>query len=239
MNSLNISLLSSESSEILGYIIDSLLKYKIPIHSVIMDSKKSHPRNISIWNERTRGQLPILPKSHFEKANIPFFFVKNHSSKITIDFVKKNKIDVLINAGTPRILNGDILSAPTFGVLNCHPGILPDFRGCTCVEWAIYLDEAVGNTIHIMSKDIDEGPIILQESISFKKTDKYHDIRVKVYNHGFDLLAKSVKKIVENPKVAYTQLDYVKKGRYFKVINDEKMVEVIEKISKGSYAFQF
>lgn len=53
--------------------------------------------------------------------------------------------------------------------MNCHPGLLPKFRECTCVEWAVYLDEEVGNTVHFMNEKIDEGPIIVQEALHFKK----------------------------------------------------------------------
>ena len=77
------------------------------------------------------------------------FFNKAYSDSEGVDKFYQ-KIDLLVNAGTPRILKSNLLKAPSIGVINCHPGILPDFRGCTCVEWAIYLDQPIGNTVHLI-----------------------------------------------------------------------------------------
>ena len=74
-----------------------------------------------------------------ETKNILSFDVENHNNEETKNFIKQNKIDFLVNAGTPRILNNELINASSLGVLNCHPGLLPDFKGCCCVEWSIYL----------------------------------------------------------------------------------------------------
>ena len=58
---------------------------------------------------------------------VPFFFIKNHNSLENIELINKRGIDLLINCGTPRILKATVLKAPKIGVLNCHPGILPDY----------------------------------------------------------------------------------------------------------------
>ena len=166
---------------------------------------------------------------------IPCYHFKNHSSTLTAEFVKDNEISILVNAGTPRILKPNLIKAPSIGVINCHPGILPYFRGCTSVEWAIYFDKPVGNTVHLMSEKIDEGPILSKEIINFSKSDSYSDIRVKVYRHGFDLLARSIKNFIQNP---YLNNNYKKNGDYYKVIDDDKMNKVIEKINSGRYKYQ-
>ena len=238
MRQLKIALLSTATDEVLGYIIEELFDYKIPVHSIIMDSTVSDSRDKFIWNERTQGQLPLIPVSRFENYRIPFYFVSNHTSTATAQFVEDSNIDLLINATTPRILKANILSAPKIGVVNSHPGLFPNFRGCTCVEWAIYLDEKVGNTVHLMSEKIDEGPVLIQESLLFKKSDQYHDVRTKVYRHSFELMARGIKKIVDNPLHDFKNAEYVKNGRYFKVIDDDKMNVVLNKINSGNYLYQ-
>jgi len=238
MKELRIALLATMPSRILGYIINSFLDYKIPIHSIIIDSKEPTKKDELIWEERTKGQLPEIPMKQFEKEQIPLFFFPDHSSTEVVEFVKESRIDLLINAGTPRILKGEIIDAPKIGIINCHPGLLPHFRGCTTVEWAIYLDESIGNTVHLMTEEIDQGPIIIKEKLFFKKSDKYHDIRVKTYKHGFDLLARGVKEILDNPEIDLKNQEYYKNGTYFKVIDDEKMKKILEKINSGNYISQ-
>jgi methionyl-tRNA formyltransferase len=236
-NKINICLLSTITSNILGYILEKLLAYEIPVHSVLLDSKITSERDQIIWKERTKNLLPLIPLHHFEKNQIPFYFFTNHTSDIVSNFVIHKKIDLLVNAGTPRILNKKILSAPRVGVLNCHPGLLPNFRGCTSVEWAIYLDEQIGNTVHLMTEKIDEGPIIIKEGLTFKKTDRYHDIRVKVYKQGFELIARGIKEIM-NSEFIIDNASFEKQGRYFKVIDDDKMEIVKNKLKAGNYTYQ-
>ena len=76
MKQLKIALLSTATEEVLGYIIEKLFDYKIPIHSIIMDSKVSDSRDKFIWNERTQGQLPLIPVYRFENYRIPFYFFR-------------------------------------------------------------------------------------------------------------------------------------------------------------------
>lgn len=237
MRPMKIGLLSTANSPLLGYILQSLLDHNVPVHSIILDSRILGEKDLQIWNERTQGALPVIPPEHFEQHRIPYYFVENHGSPDTARFVREQGIDLLVNAGTPRILKAEILSASTIGVLNCHPGLLPDFRGCTCVEWAIYLDEQIGNTAHLMTEKIDEGPIILREGLLFRKSDQYPDIRIKVYRHAFDVLARACRILMESGQ-DWSKQEYVRGGRYFEVIDPEKMREVVAKIAAGEYAYQ-
>ena len=236
MKKIKIGLLSTHKSEILGHIINKFIEYGINIDSIILDSKLPGDEHYKRWDERTHGDIPYIPMYTFENMFIPCYYFGNHSSSITEQFVKENEIGILVNAGTPRILKDNLLKAPSIGVINCHPGMLPKFRGCTCVEWAIYHDKPVGNTVHFMTSKIDEGPILSKEEINFLKSDSYSDVRVKVYRHGFDLLARSIIDFINSPHI---NNDYEKNGDYFKVIDDNKMKEVINKVNSGNYKFQF
>lgn len=137
--------------------------------------------------------MPAIPFATLVNQGIPFWNVNSHNSEETLNLVRKHGIDVLVNAGTPRILKKPLFDALSFGVINCHPGLLPEFRGCTCVEWAIFLDEPIGNTVHLMSEEIDTGPILFREPLKFRKTDRYTDIRTKVYLANCALVARTLR----------------------------------------------
>lgn len=236
-NPLKIALLSTHGDPFLGYHLQNLLGRELDVCAVIMDSKGASARDLRIHEERTAGRMPIIPLENFEEKRVPFYLVKNHSSKDTAALVAHLDIDILVNAGTPRILKQPILLAPKIGVISCHPGLLPQFRGCTCVEWAIFLDEAVGNTVHLMSEGIDEGQIVAQQQLSFKKSDRYVDVRVKVYQAGLSLIATTIDSL---NKGLITPSDFTvqSEGRYFKPIDEVKLKTVVDKLEKGQYLFQ-
>jgi methionyl-tRNA formyltransferase len=231
-------LLSTWQAPFLGYIIRAFHVNDVEVHAVILDPLDMGEKDRAIHEERTAGRFPPVPLAEFEDRAIPFYPVRNHASEATAALVRKLELDVLINAGTPRILPPALLCAPTLGVVNCHPGLLPQFRGCSCVEWAIVLNEQIGNTVHFMSERIDDGPVILREPLTFGRKDTYVDIRVKTYAHNIELLGRAMRKLVkENLTPAQLPLP-VGETRYFHPIDSKKMQEALHRVAERAYAFQ-
>ena len=157
---------------------------------------------------------------------VPFYFSKNHNSIENIELIKSRGIDLLINCGTPHILKSKVLKAPKIGILNCHPGILPNYRGCTCVEWALYNGDPVGNTAHLMTENIDEGPIIYTKTLDINDNDCYTDIRIANYLDSINVMMEAIK-VLKEEKIDI--LNYPRNGNYYKPIDDEKMAIIMEK----------
>jgi len=234
---MRIGLLSTADAPLLGYQIDAFTKHGVPVDAIIFDAAGLSDKDRRLHEERTGGRLPPLPLERFDALRIPRQTVADHRAAECTTLVRSLALDLLINAGTPRILPEAVLRSPSVGVVNCHPGLLPQFRGCTCVEWAVYLDEPVGNTVHFMDAGIDTGPIVLQESLRFSRDDRYVDVRVKVYEHGLDLLARGVKKIIAE-RLTPARLPAQPPGRHYNVIDDDKMTAMLQKLASGTYAYQ-
>lgn len=199
--------------------------------------REESDKDLALWEQRTEGALPPVPLRDFASIAIPAFFIENTNSQMTIDLVRGLGLQLLVNGGCPRILSAAMIASVDHGILNIHPGLLPEFRGASCVEWAIYKDRPVGNTIHFMSAGIDEGPIVLQESYTFARNDRYHDIRTIVYQRGFALLARAVELVVSErlrPADGRPQGP----GTYYKPIPAAEMAAVIEKLEQGRYRYQ-
>jgi methionyl-tRNA formyltransferase len=211
---------------------------------VICDSKNISDKDKKIWFERTGKVYNINNKKdvniyQITKAKIPFFFVNNHNDEETLNLIKSLSVDVLLNGGTPRKLNQHILKVTKHGVVNVHPGVLPYYRGCSAVEWALFNNDKIGNTAHFMTEGYDEGNIIYLECYNFHATADYQSIRVKVYREGCILAGKALrmiydKKITSSDGVAQDQ----KLAKYWDPIPDEKFFKVIELVNKGKYKYQ-
>jgi len=80
--------------------------------------------------------------------------------------------DLLVSGGYDRILHEGALSIPRIGAINIHPALLPHYRGCWPVYWALYEGESVtGVTVHEMDLSVDSGAILVQESIPLSPDD--------------------------------------------------------------------
>lgn len=68
---------------------------------------------------------------------------------------------VVVCAGYKKIIPDSVLLNNTF--VNTHPSLLPRYRGLHPLVWSMLsLEKEVGFSIHIMTKEIDAGPILRQ-----------------------------------------------------------------------------
>ena len=224
---MKIGLLSTINNPMIGLYLESFEK-DFNIDCVILDPKKESKKDLLIWEERTHNKLP---KKSLYSLNtlIPSFFISSHSSKEMYNIINSRDISLLINCGTPRILNEDLINFLKIGILNCHPGILPNYRGYSCVEWALYNGDEVGNTCHLMTNAIDEGPIICINKIDVKSFNDYESIRLAVYLDSIKCISQAIKILISGN---YNTKDYPQNGTYYKPIDSKKMKVIVDKYSR-------
>jgi methionyl-tRNA formyltransferase len=231
---LRVALLGRRGMAMTGHMLSTMIEGGIEVSAVILDAKVPSEKDNRIWEERTAGCLPIIDLEPFKSHGVELLDVDDHNGVATLELVRQKGFDLLINAGTPRILKAPLLTAPSLGILNVHPGLLPEFRGATCVEWAIYLDQPVGNTVHFMTEGIDEGPIVAREVCPVSPGEPYVDVRVAIYRRGFALMTGAAAKVM-NECISRLGLDPQPPGCLFKPIDPEKMELVRRKLTEGRY----
>jgi methionyl-tRNA formyltransferase len=232
-----VGILSTFKAPLLPRLIQSLFNAGITGICVILDEKQLTEKDRYLWTERTAGVFDGGPSLYdFAPHGLGFFLVESHNGQDSIELIKRLGLSLLLNGGTLRKLSASVLESTPQGVINVHPGILPKFRGASCVEWAIYKDERIGNTAHFMTEGYDEGPIIKIESYNFSSHDTYTSIRTHVYRESLRLMAETVKMVLEQQ---WTPLDGQTQdtGELFMPIPEEKMKQVLEKISTKSYRY--
>tara|TARA_B100000959_G_C14891103_1_gene586753 strand:- start:182 stop:901 length:720 start_codon:yes stop_codon:yes gene_type:complete len=238
---MNIGILSTETHPLIKYYLVKLYNYKIKNLTLIFDRKKTSIKDKKIFNQRTKGYFNVNINlfSILKNFNIEFFFVESHNSNECLNLIKKNKLNYLVNCGTPRKIDNKIIKSCKLGILNVHPGILPKYKGRSCVEWSIFNNDKVGNTLHLMNNKYDSGPIIKKKTYSFSKNDDYYYIRTKVYEKGVELVASFLKKI-QNSNSKKIKLFEQKKfiNNFYDVIDRKKLEEVKKILKKGKYKYQ-
>ena len=127
------------------YWIASAQQFEIQNIIVICDSQKRSEKLQMIWEERTGSSIEEIDNEStniymLREKPIPFYFIENHNSDALIQITKLLDINCLFNAETPRKLFAQIINSMRNGVVNVHPGLLQEYRGCTSVEWSIFND---------------------------------------------------------------------------------------------------
>ena len=236
--------LSTFDNQLLPGFINAATREGIKNIHIIIDSKKTSKKDIEIFKMRTNGAFGSYSSINqllfnLSGSSIPFYLVDNHISNHAQELYDNLNLDCLLNAGTPRKISNKILKIIEKGVINIHPGILPIYRGCSCIEWAILNDDPIGNTAHYMDTEYDNGPIIKTESYNFSSKSSYIDIRKKVYYEGFKLAAKVVKGIESNQiRKDNSCLQDDNKGKFWDPISSELEKESIRKANNHKYKYQ-
>jgi len=107
--------------------------------------------------------------------NIPRYEVPHHNRLECRELLINLKPALGVLGGT-RIIKPSILEIPKDGMLNCHPGLLPEVRGSASVAWSIYNDIPIGCTCHFIDPHIDTGPIVSRRLIPVHRGDTYEKL---------------------------------------------------------------
>ena len=149
------------------------------------------------------------------KNNIPFLDPDILDSKFK-DKLKKMKTDLFLVCAYGKILSDDFIKIPTYGTLNIHPSLLPQYRGPSPVQNTIInLDDKSGYTIIKMDKGVDTGDILfISEPISLRKNEKYLDLLNFLLSESSKGITQAIDNLLnnknidkqDNEKASYTEL---------------------------------
>ena len=138
-----------------------------------------------------------------KKAKIPFVVIQEKdqqkAEKKIIEICKKYEIDLISLARYMRILSPNFVWRYPNRIINIHPSVLPAFPGALAYEQAYERGtKIVGVTAHYVSEDLDQGPIIFQDSFKVDPNDSLEKIKIKGQRLEADTLLKAMKMHLEN-----------------------------------------
>jgi methionyl-tRNA formyltransferase len=114
--------------------------------------------------------------------DVPYQVAPDHNHPAAELLLREAQPDVIAFTGG-GLIRQNILDLPTMGVLNCHAGLLPRYRGMDVVEWAILEAEdempQIGITLHFMDRGVDTGPIVKTHSMSIRPGDDLDSLRAR------------------------------------------------------------
>ena len=107
--------------------------------------------------------------------SIPHIQVPIHNSEQVMPHIRDLTLDLIVFGGT-RIIRGEILDHPYDGVINSHPGLLPECRGSASPAWSVYHDIPIGSSTHFCDNGIDTGELLIRREIEVKRGMTYEDL---------------------------------------------------------------
>ena len=178
-------------------------KTQVGIQNLILSGNEpsvifaADPVELKIYRSKIRTapkDLFLFHPSHIAKQNNIDYHVVKHNSSQTSELVEKYDLDLGVILGA-RILKPIAFSNFKKGVLNMHPGILPDNRGLDTIKWAIIRGIPQGVTTHVIDSTIDRGILVEKKKIKIYKDDTLLDIQIRIQNLEQKMMISSLNKI--------------------------------------------
>ena len=161
-------------------------------------SKKEIKGNISVivGTEKTLSSIA-------KKAKIPFVMINERNqdkaeTKI-LQICKKYDIDLIVLARYMRILSPNFVWRYPNRIINIHPSLLPAFPGALAYEQAFERGtKIIGVTSHYVTENLDQGPIIFQDSFKVTPDDTLESIKREGQKLEAETLLKATKMHLSN-----------------------------------------
>ena len=140
----------------------------IEIIAVIIPPNRTHNSIVEIYRICHKYNIPVLCQSKL-------------SSKKFIEDIKSMMPDIYIVDSYTKLLPASILSLPSIGGFNLHPGLLPYYKGAHTLNWSIIEGaKSTGLSLHLMNEKFDDGPVVKQKEVSIGVFDRAVDLDKKL-----------------------------------------------------------
>ena len=120
---------------------------------------------------RGRKLTESAVKKFAREKGLPILQPKNLKSKEFISELRGYNADLQVVVAF-RMLPEIVWAMPTFGTINLHASLLPDYRGAAPINWVLINGESrTGVTTFFIDEKIDTGAIIDQKEVPINPSD--------------------------------------------------------------------
>ena len=143
-------------------------------------------------------------KGIVDELSIPFHSVSyengpTHAEGEILDVIEDYNIDLIVLARYMRVLTPNFVWRYPNRIINIHPSLLPAFPGAYAYVQAFERGaKIVGCTAHFVTEELDQGPIICQESFKVMEDDTLESIKKKGQQLEAATLLEAVKLFLDD-----------------------------------------
>lgn len=111
--------------------------------------------------------------------------------------LREAQVSLVVLAGFDRILDASIVRAFSHRIVNIHPSLLPAFAGGMAprpqADALAYGVKVSGCTAHLVTEEIDAGPIIAQATVPVLEDDTVESLSARILEQEHRVLPQAVR----------------------------------------------
>lgn len=113
-----------------------------------------------------------------------------------IQAIRETGAKWVVLAGFMRVIKSDFLDAFPSRIINLHPSLLPSFKGLNAIGQAWdYGVKITGCTVHLVTGDLDGGPILDQRAVRIEQPDTLETLAEKIHAAEHALLPEVIARL--------------------------------------------
>ena len=173
---INIGVLGSTNGTDLQFIFNAIDESKLDANVSVVISNKEDSYILKRAQAHNTQNVFI---SHKNKDR------ENFDSEMTM-VLKEHSVELILLIGFMRILSSKFCNQWNGKILNVHPSLLPKYAGGmdTNVHEEVLKnnERETGCTIHLVTDEVDKGPIVIQKRCLVDSDDTIESLKAKVQN---------------------------------------------------------
>ena len=147
--------------------------------------------------DRPRGRgmaLSACPVKALAVENgLPVYQPESLRTPDAIDLLRSLRPDVIAVVAYGKLLPKEILELPPLGCVNVHGSLLPKYRGCAPIQWAVLNgDKTTGVSTMYLSERMDAGDVIFSEETAIGEFETSGELFDRLMEMGARLLVRTL-----------------------------------------------
>jgi len=167
-----IGVLISGRGSNLQAIIDAIGAGQLAATIAVVLSNRADAQGLQRARDAGIEALHVNPRDHPDRVGY---------DAAIVDALRVREVDLVCLAGFMRLVGPPLLEAFPDRILNVHPSLLPSFPGLDAQRQALEHGVCVtGATVHLVTSELDAGPIVLQASVPVLADDTVDTLSARV-----------------------------------------------------------
>jgi phosphoribosylglycinamide formyltransferase-1 len=168
----NIGILISGRGSNLQALIDAVQTGELDARIAVVISNKADAAGL----DRARAAaIDTLTISHRD------FGSRDDFDRALVSALRDREVHLVCLAGFMRLIGAPMLEAFPNAILNIHPSLLPSFPGVEAQKQAMaYGVKVSGVTVHLVTGELDGGPIVLQSAVAVRDDDTVDSLSARI-----------------------------------------------------------
>ncbi len=151
-----------------------------------------------------RDDAGVIQKAEAHKKTVQIISkdaLNNYTDQI-IEFLRTEKIDLIILAGFLLKIPEKLVAAFPNKIVNIHPALLPNYGGKGMYGMKVHQavignkDKESGISVHFVNEEYDKGAIILQVKCGIDDSDTAETLAKKIHQLEYTHFPKAIEKLL-------------------------------------------